>query len=195
MITLEPTTHTYTLVGIGIVPSVTKILSDMGMLPEYPDVEFYRKRGQAVHKACALLVNGSLDLGSTDSRIHGFIQSFQKFLKRTDFKPERIECMVWSKAFRIAGTLDYHGLLGGQPTILDLKSGEPAEAAALQTAAYAALLKECANVPTVRRLTLRLDPDGGEPKPEEYPDLATDVRLFFSASTLWHWRKDKGLLR
>jgi hypothetical protein len=194
ILVFEPVGHTYRLSG-ELVPSVTTILSDMGCIPWYPDKAFFKNRGQAVHDACALLVRDKLDLAATDKRLHGYIESFRKFKVRTGFHVEHIELPVWSVAYRVAGRLDYVGLLDGRRSVVDLKSGEPADAAALQTAAYTALAKESHGVTATRRLTLRLDPDGGDPKPEEYQDLAYDIQVFFSLSTGWHWRKRHGLIK
>jgi len=166
----------------------------MGCIPWYPERDFYKNRGQAVHEACALMIRGKLDLAATDKRLHGYIESFRKFVKRVSFVPEMVEQAVWSKNYRVAGRLDYVGMLDGRRSVLDLKSGDPADAAALQTAAYIACLKESHGVVATRRLTLRLDPDGGDPKPEEYEDLAYDIQVFFSLSTGWHWRKAHGLI-
>ncbi len=152
-------------------------------------------RGRAVHEACALLVKQQLDLANTDPRLHGYIESFNKFKIRTGFHVKHIELPVWSLQYQFAGTLDYFGVLNGVDTIIDLKSGEPADAAALQTGAYSFAAKESKGLSAQRRLTLRLDPDGKEARPEEYQDLSNDIRVFLSATAVWHWRSNRGLIK
>lgn len=189
--------HTYRLHG-AVVPSVTQILDDLGLSPEYPDRPIYRARGTAVHGACALLVKAR-SMGRTltgmDLRIRGYISSFGDWLDRSQFAPELIERAVWSDKWRVAGTLDYFGLLQGAATIVDLKSGEPADAACLQTAAYAELLKESHGLTAARRMTLRLHADGSRAVEDEHLDWSNDIRYFLSAASLWHWRAKRGLIR
>lgn len=194
MLSFDPVEHRYALAGVPV-PSVTQVLQDSSLLPWYPDRQFYLNRGRAVHEACALLVKQQLDLKTTDPRLHGFIESYRKFLARTGFNPELVEEPVWSKSYMIAGTLDLQGPLNGVSTIIDIKSGEPADAAELQTAAYSYLLKESHGISAQRRLTLRLHEDGKECRPDEYFDLSDDIRVFLSASATWHWRKRKGLIK
>lgn len=196
-LTFNSLDHSYSIQGIGVIPSVTQVLADCGLSPDYPEQQrqFYLNRGTAVHRACELLVAGKLDKTNTDPRLHGYVDSFDRFLQRTGFKPDLIEHRVWSEAYLVGGSLDYCGPLNGAQTILDLKSGDPSAAAALQTAAYAFLLKESHGLVATRRLTLRLDPDGGEPKPEEYHDYVSDIQIFLSATAVWHWRKNHGLIK
>lgn len=141
------------------------------------------------------MVSGKLDINKTDVRLHGYIESFKKFKERTGFLVEHIELPVWSSAYRVAGTLDYFGKLNGISTVIDLKSGDPADAAALQTAAYSFMAKVSRGLLSQRRLTLRLDPDGKECKSEEYMDFNNDIRVFMSATAVWHWRHGKGLIK
>lgn len=194
MLSFDAKEHKYSLAGVAV-PSVTQVLQDCSLLPFYPDRQFYLNRGRAVHEACALLVKRQLDLGSTDPRLHGYIESFHKFMIRTGFHVKHIELPVWSLQYQFAGTLDYFGALNGSDTIVDLKSGDPADAAALQTAAYSFAAKESVGISAQRRLTLRLDPDGKECRPEEYSDLGNDIRIFLSATAVWHWRNQRNLIK
>ena len=198
---LEQETHIYRLDGVAT-PSVTQVLKAMGLTQWYPPNPTYRQRGDAIHKASALMVQGRLALEAdgtvslkTDARIRGYVESFRKWAARTGFKPSLIEQGVFSRTWRVAGSLDYFGPVDGKYTIVDLKSGEPGKpAAALQTAGYAVLLKECLGLQTQHRIALRLDPDGGDPEPFEYTNMAEDVRHFLSAVSVYHLRAQYGLL-
>lgn len=190
----NPASHEYRLDG-EVIPSVTTVLSDCGLVGWYPDVEFYKARGSAVHKACAAMIRKRLILDQTDVRLHGYVESFRKFVARTGFTPTLIEEPVYSLAYRTAGTLDYLGDLNNAPTIIDLKSGDPADCAPLQTAAYSYLLKESHGIAAARRMTLRLDPDGKECKSDEHFNYSDDVRVFLSATAVWHWRFFRGLIK
>ncbi len=179
-------------------PSVTQVLDDLGLSPSYPEKMLYRARGTAVHQAGALLVKArsmGRRLTGMDQRIKGYLLSFEDWLNRSGFVPDLVERAVWSEKWRVAGTLDYFGSLDGVKTIVDLKSGEPADAACLQTAGYAELLKESHGLSTARRMTLRLHADGSKAVEDEHLDWSNDIRYFLSAVSLWHWREKRGLIR
>lgn len=200
-LSFDPASHTYRLSGV-VVPSVTQVLKHAGLTQWYPPNPVYRQRGDAIHKAAALMMQGRLATeadGSvslkTDPRIRGYVESSRKWVARTGFQPLLIEQGVYSAQWRVAGSLDYFGILDGKPTILDLKSGEPGKPSAqLQTAGYAVLLKECMGHSAARRIALRLSPGGDDPEPFEYHNMAEDVRYFLSAVSLYHLRAQHGLL-
>lgn len=175
------------------VPSVTGVIDEMGLIPPYPDKEIYKRRGTAVHKACALFSANRLDMDKTDSRLIGYVISFRHFLKASGFQPLLVEHPVFSRNWKIAGTLDYYGTIKGKNVILDLKSGEPADASCVQTAGYAMLLQESDGLEVEERYVLRLDPDGKPASVRPHENHPEDTSLFQAAVLLWHWKKRKGI--
>lgn len=190
----DPAEHRYTLHGKRV-PGVTTILQELGLYPEYPPDPRYRARGSAVHAAAKLFMEGRFDRERSGPGLRGYIDSLQGFLSASDFRPKHLERAIWSESWRCAGTLDLHGGLQGVNTLVDLKTGAPAMAARLQTAAYVLMLKECAGIETVRRFTVQLYPDGSPGRPEEHLDLARDIRNFLSAASVWHLRQEFGVAK
>lgn len=180
----DAATHTYRLGGV-VVPSVTQVLNALGMTPTYPDVEFYRARGRAVHRATELFDSGKLKL--VDERLLGYLDSWKAFLYATKFIPTLIEHRVVSETFQYAGTIDRYGTIGGDPALVDIKSGDIAPYAALQTAAYAHALAEDA-IKVRRRLAVRLYEDGQPGRVKEYRDYG-DQQQFLCALTVYKWKE------
>ena len=191
-IKLDPDKHIYTLHGSEI-PSVTQVIEGVGLYPKYSENPMYRRRGTAAHKACALLIYGRLNRKNTSPAILGYVESFEKFLVGSGFRPNIVEQLTWSEAWRVAGTVDLHGILGGDPTIIDLKTGEPPEATRIQTAGYSCLIKESHGLETSRRIALRLHGNGDTATPIEYSNIAEDSRHFYSIVSIWHLKKKFGL--
>jgi len=188
VVAFDESTHTYTLDGVSV-PSVTTILKDLGLMPTYPPDPIYRARGLAVHRATELYDLGRL--GKVDERIEGYVQAWIGFLAATQFSPTLSEYRTACPTFRYAGTVDRYGVIQGKAAVVDIKTGAPAEAAALQTAGYARLLTS-EHYPVDRRMTVQLSGDGTY-RVKEYEDHAGDDRRFLYALNLSHWRKEHGI--
>lgn len=190
----DPALHRYHLRGTRI-PSVTTILQELGLYPDYPEDPRYRLRGSAVHAAAKLFLEGRFDRERSGPGLRGYMQSLDGFLAGSGFEPELLEHLIWSESWRFAGTFDLHGKLQGSKTLIDLKTGPPPKAARLQTAAYVLAAKESQGLETTRRFTVQLYPDGRPGRPEEHGDTARDIRNFLSAASTWHLREEFGVAR
>lgn len=142
MLTFDEATHTYTLDGIRL-PSVTEVTrfcaydykSDRPWLAEAA-----ASRGTAVHEACALIDYG--EEPEETPEIAGYLKAYRRFL--ADYKPEweLIEHPIGSLDVGFAGTLDRFGTIDGEPSILDIKTGQLHGAAlSAQLTAYSELLQ------------------------------------------------------
>jgi hypothetical protein len=167
------------------VPSVSGILRDLRLIPDYPEIEYYRKRGTAVHLATCLYDQGKL--AEVDDRLRGYLDAWKEFLDCSGFQASLIEHRVHSEQWKYAGTLDRMGQLGGKSTLLDIKSGSIAGYAALQLSGYRRALSECDGIDTERRVAVQLLPDG-KFKIKEFMDHAGDDRTWLQALSLHHWR-------
>jgi CRISPR/Cas system-associated exonuclease Cas4 (RecB family) len=127
-------------------------------------------------------------LSKVDYRLEGYVHGYKLFLRDTGFKPGLIEHRVYSRVYRFAGTLDRTGVWNGKSAILDLKSGDPAKAAALQTAGYRIAHREMTGISVDVRLAVKLTADGHY-RVTVYEDHPRDERLFLAACSLWHWKK------
>lgn len=189
-ISFDPKSHTYTLRNGEEIPSVTTVLDEMGLMPKfYSDAEFYRARGSAVHKATQLLDEGKL--GRVDDRISGFIEAWKQFKYHSGAEMLMAERLMHCATHRYAGTVDRLCVIKGKKVVIDLKCGEPAAAAALQTAAYARLLESHEGIKPEGRLAVRLKEDGTY-KAVEHNDPQDD-RMFLYALSLYKWKKAKKI--
>ena len=152
--------------------------------------EFFTKesaeRGTAVHKACELMYQGTLDMATVDERIRARVGQFRSFLDT--IKPDFLlsEERLYSKAYRFAGTIDSLVRIDGKNAIVEIKTGRPGLAAQLQTAAHKILVEEEMGIQVERRYTLELSGKGNFKLSlcaEDY-----DVQMFIHAVGFVHCR-------
>lgn len=189
MIEFDPVAHRYTADGVTI-PSVTSIIKDLGLLPWYPEDPKYRARGDAVHLACELFDTDVLDRDTTDPAILQYLAGYETFKSESGFHPLHLEQVVYSQKHSFAGTMDRYGLLDGEPVILDIKSGEVPSSTALQTAGYAVAWQEQTGIQCLRRVGLRLYPDGRY-STKEWRGV-DDQFTFLACLRVWRWKSTKG---
>ena len=89
--------HIYFHDGI-VIPSVTRILSEMNLAFHYAD-QWYLDFGTAVHKAIEFFEKGTLDESTLDQRVIPRLDAYQKFKEKHGFKPRLIEHMAHSHTF------------------------------------------------------------------------------------------------
>ena len=211
-LTLDPLQHRYWLDGREF-PSITTVLQDCGMTTSkwFGDDSQYRNRGTAVHELCADIAtlerpdstcvwDGTCTCGAVGECRHTvafpYARSFEQWVRRAGFvvEPGMIELRVWSATLQCAGTLDLWGHAGRHRVLVDLKSGQPQNGAALQLAAYRWMARECMDVETDESYCLWLDRDGGFPKVVQPKNPAADERIFQSLMEVWWWRRAHGML-
>jgi len=148
-------THTYTL-GSSTLPSVTTILKPAGPIFWKPH---HAVRGRDVHELCRFLDEDDLDPASVDPAYEGYLESYRKLLAA--FRPawSLIEKPDYHRALLYAGTLDRFGIVKGERTLCDIKSGVRQPSHARQTAAYAMIL-EPGDYLKIRRCCWYLKRDG-----------------------------------
>jgi hypothetical protein len=176
--------HSYWNGGVKY-PSVTQIISDMGL---YGDTSYFtdysRDRGLFVHKIIQWHLSGELDESSIDSVLQPYFDAWLRFEKEAAYVSEVCEKVMASDMLHFAGTADHIGHLNGHYCIADVKTGAPSPAHAIQTAAYAILLKH----PGVKRFSLYLT-DKGNYKLIENKDRQ-DEQIFKSALALYFWKQN-----
>ena len=144
MLEFDAASHRYTWNGAPV-PGVTQVIrSALGdPFASVPRDALERKRqiGVAAHKACELDALGKLDDATVHTAVLPYLEAWRAFVRESGFAIAETEKTVHNGAHGYAGRLDFLGLIGGcngVPTVIDLKSGLPNAATALQTAAYAA---------------------------------------------------------
>jgi len=131
VLTFEESSHTYWWKG-EVVPSVTKILTGSGAVSNFIYSQSAADRGTIVHKACELLCLGTLDWSSVDSRLMGYLISFQKFREHTGWVSDIVEVQKYDPQYQYCGRFDWSA--GGY--LLDWKTGVKAKWDKAQIGAY-----------------------------------------------------------
>jgi hypothetical protein len=136
----SPETHTYTVDGL-VVPSVTQLLDDSGLTPDYTAVpyrvrEHARQRGLHVDLACDLYDEDDLDWSSVHPECVGFVESWIRFRDEEGYEPVASQVPLYHP-LGYAGTADSVGQLNGQWVVVERKAtARMSPLYALQTAGY-----------------------------------------------------------
>lgn len=105
-------THVYTWRG-AVLPSVTTILKDVGIIDTAFYTEAARLRGSYAHIACALEDQGMLDWSTLDAVLVPYVEAWVRFKRESGFVPEIIETPMLNESYLYAGTPDVIGELPG----------------------------------------------------------------------------------
>jgi len=161
--------HTYTLDGEQV-PGVTGAIEAAGFVSPFArDDEEAMARGVAVHAATHYDDEGDLAPDSVTEIVAPYLEAWRRFRRETGFTlpplfDGRIGCEVAlaSRVYRFATILDRLGFFPRANltlAVLDIKTGSPGDAAALQTAAQMMLCIEN-NIPAAERFAVKLNDDG-----------------------------------
>ncbi len=190
-LTFEPEAHVYRWRG-AVVPSVTQILKDLGLSPNYPEDRGWLQFGRDIHRCCDLVLRDRLE--SCGAVYAPYVEAFRDVVKTYQIEPINTEMQVYHDSLGFAGTLDLHCRIFGTPAIVDYKTGVPPECVGLQTSGYDLALSRMLQVPPTlkrRRFALRLLTDEtkttGKAKLVEYTD-PFDYEAFAGAVAVWKWR-------
>lgn len=181
--------HRYTLDGL-VLPSVTQVLSSVGIIDTQWFNEAGKWRGSAVHKWCELEDVGTIKEYAMDKRAEKYLDAWRKFKSETGIKEwVAIEVPAYSR-FGFAGTADRIALNGNTGFVIDLKTGAIPNWARLQLAAYADMLEKPLRF---RRIAVQLKPDGNYSS-EEYSDVREyhdHLRVFYGALSVYQFKEGK----
>jgi hypothetical protein len=151
MVNFNEASHTYTVSGVKY-PSVTQIISGMGL---YGDTSFFtdesRNRGTFVHRIIQWHLSGELDESTIDPVLRPYFDAWLKFEKEAAYVSDICENVMASEIYHFAGTVDHIGHLNGYFCLIDVKTGVPAPATALQLGGYEILVK----MPGIKRFSLQ----------------------------------------
>lgn len=168
-LTFDPETHTYRK-GETILPSVTQILKDVGLIDTTFFTPEHAERGTRIHQATAFWDETGMDDDSLPEELSGYLSAWKAFREETGFVPSHIEQAFCSEQ-GYAGTVDRIGRTHKiNPLILDIKSGPPAPWHRLQLAAYALMVKRELRIPIWDMWGVHLRKDG-KYSVESYKDI------------------------
>lgn len=144
-----------------LVPSVTQVLKQAGLVSPYAMDEAAAERGRAVHLLTAQDDVKKVDYRKVPKHLRGFLDAWRAYRSISGFVPELIEHRVYHPSPEYAGTFDRYGRRDGSgfPVMLDIKTsntGQIADVTRFQLAAY------CGAHQTgpVERMAVGLRPDG-----------------------------------
>ena len=188
----EEEKHQYFWQG-NLVPSVTQILDDVGLWPDYSVLDpWYADRGSKVHKAVALWEKGRLSEDVLDDQIVPYLESYKLWKEFTKYEPEIIEVPAYSLSFNFAGTPDSFGKVSEdspvfwwRDVVLDLKCGPFNIFFGFQLAGYSIITEQHWKW---KRVSLHLQNDGSIAKHRVHDD-PDDFHIFKSAVTVYHAKR------
>lgn len=180
----EAGTHTYFLDN-QVIPGVTATLKaagivDYSMIPQTV-LERAWRRGALAHEAMYYYALDTLDLASLDPQIEPYVMAGIRFHEESRLVAARVEERAFNDEYRYAGTPDLEAVIGGDPWLIDYKTGLVLPGHRHQLAAYLNL--DCFKSPRrYRRAILQLCADGTY-RLHEYlrAEYARDLEVFLLA--------------
>ena len=159
VLTFDSETHTYR-VGDEIIPSVTQILKDVGLIDTTHFKPEHAERGTTVHEATQFWDETGMEDDTIPEELLGYLEGWKKFREETGFEPSHIEQSFYSPQ-GYAGTVDRIGQTHKiNPILLDIKTGPPQSWHRLQLGAYALMVKRELNIPIWDMWGVHLRKDG-----------------------------------
>jgi hypothetical protein len=176
----EKETHIYT-VNNKTIPSVSKIVNEVVGLPYIAD-EWYLQRGNAIHKALALYIQGKLNENSIDERIQAYVENGKKAIKDLHLIPTLIETPLYHKTLNFAGTPD----LLSDTILIDWKTNH-SDNSEIQLGGYILLLED--NKMNVKK-AYEISLEGQTYSICEYK-VSRCKSLFISVLNIYNWKKER----
>jgi hypothetical protein len=178
--------HIYSRGG-RIVPSVTQILKETGLVDDRWFTEHSSWRGSAVHSMCHYDDEGDLDEPTLDDRLKGYLEAYRLFKAEMNFVATHNEQRVYHETLGYAGTFDIKGTFIHGECLPDIKSGVVNRVTRFQTVAYAATQERPR---TLWRFGLGLKPNGKYSLKVYQPrDFDRDFRAWVSIVDFFHIRR------
>lgn len=155
--------HEYSLVATGeIIPHITGMLKQMGLVDDRWYTEESSARGTDVHDLTAQYDLGALDVASCVSPHRGYLLAHVQAM--SILRPEflAVEQPFVHPVHRYGGRPDRLLILQGKPGVLEIKATVPTKAHRIQTALQAILVERELGIPPemIERHCLYLKPNG-----------------------------------
>ena len=120
--------------------------------------------------------------------------AFKSWLEIRKFTLIDGERIVWSKKYRVAGTVDVVGNIDGKVYLLDLKTSKAIyPEMLLQISAYRKMYEEVTNTKIQKLAILRLDKITGDFEFKKYTnkEYQKALKMFILLSRYWHLKNDR----
>ena len=190
-LTFTAENHIYRVGGV-IVPSVTQIIKDAGLVNfDFISDELLAAKadlGNKVHSTIELNDHGTLDVETLHILLKKYLDSWIKFKHDFNYTTIDIELQLYHPLFRYAGRIDQVGETEKGLTLLDIKSGKVQKTHPIQTAGYAELFnyKKPKREQIKRRLAVYLTTENY--KVIEHKE-SSDRNIFLAALTIANYHK------
>jgi len=165
-VNFDPMFHIYTDRDSGdVIPSVTTILKRAGYVTSFYKGTDARDEGTEIHELTTMVDDTGMIPGGSSAKVDKCLEQYALFLLECKAKRVRSECLVHSKTYGYAGTLDGAWSIGIEPyngAILlgDIKTGSTIPSwCKLQLAAYDVADGATILRPPMARFALHLTPD------------------------------------
>lgn len=174
----DAATHTYTVDG-KVLPSVTQILQEVGLVDSRWFNDEACERGQAVAIITELYDKGILvDESRIADGLRGYLDAWKGFCGAVGYVNGDIEQPLASLEMGYAGTPDRVCYCFARCTVLDIKAGVPMPHYEMQTAGYSRLVTP----PVLHRACVYLQANGGykirqHDNPRDWDDFAAALRI------------------
>jgi len=178
--------HEYTLDG-KVLPTVTQILKEVGLIDTTWFTESATMRGTDVHKMCHFYDESDLDESQVPEDLKGYLEAWKKFKSDMCLVFTAIEVPLYSETYQYAGTPDRLGTSFGKGILIDIKSGIPQSWVRYQLAAYDIL---AGNSNVRERWCVQLKPDGNF-SIMPFQDLFQDVDDWFVIKRMYDIKKGR----
>lgn len=157
----DPATHTYSIKE-ETVPSVNQILETIGVIRRNRHSPGRMERDTVVRQAIEFDIDGSLDEGTLDAGLRGYLTAWRRFRKEVNPIIVATQLPVYFPRYRYAGNLDLLVRLpaGGDAVILDVHPDRVPMWVGLRLAGYGMALDVSVGVIARHRYALQLKPDG-----------------------------------
>lgn len=190
MVYFEADTHTYTDEEGLVLPSVTQVLKDVGIIDSSKYTEGSAEWGTEIH-GCLQRIDEGLEQSELyiGTDVYPYVAAHEQFKHDTGFKVTGVEVIYGSEGYRFAGMIDRIGVLNGKDCIIDIKTGGKENWHSLQLAGYELLLQDPIHYSYVKRYALHLK-NTGKYSLIEYKDR-TDKHHFLCALDVHHWKREQ----
>lgn len=185
--------HIYRLDG-EIIPGYSEIAKAEGLI-DYSGIPTNvlvaaQKFGTAVHLMTALWDKGILNITTLDKNLMPYLNGYRKFLSKHNvfIYPEWIETPTYSKKWRYGVTPDRMAVVDKKFTDYEIKSTTKMQPSIrIQTVAQKIAIEEQTKIKIKQRIGLQLLPEDYR---LEYYNNVCDERIWISAVTLYHFKKE-----
>lgn len=182
-------THEYFL-GDRPIPSVTQVLQGAGLLNYPASLADAKLRGTYVHRATEMIDRGTLDWETLDPILRPYCEAYASFCSAMNMEEILIsEKPMYHSSFHFAGTPDRVATINGVRAVIDIKSGSPHPATALQVAAYRELVRDHEAIPFLKGFSLHLRDDCTF-RLDEIADLNRNYQIFLAALSVVRWKEE-----